>query len=688
MPRLLPLTALLLSHALAAPLPMTPVPDAKTVAPVLNATSPNAPVPNVVPTPQKATYPAGTLPLSGLGVKVVGSAPELGWAARDLRAEWKTRLGKALPEGGQTPITLGTRADADLAARAKAAGLYTETPEGYALWVDASGAYVVGADARGAYSGAQTLRQLLTPTGLRHAKIQDAPAMKQRVAMLYLDGYSNPVNDRLIPLLAALKYNSVLVMSNYVQWDAARAGGWAHPGGATKAEAKRVAELARSYGLEPIPLLEMPGHAGWMFYGGKNLDLAQDPAMKEPYAYDTLNPQSYDRVVFPVMREILETFKPKVVHIGHDEARSPDRGRFPGRPNGVAVGFEKLFTDDTLKLYGFLKERGVGTMIWHDVAFSDALIGSLPARLPRDIQVAYWNYTGITNTDTMSRIAGLGFPVLGASWKAAGNPEGLSATALKSGASGMIQTRWSGYFGNPSIWDGMAEQGLALVRGAASFWNPAAPNVKNVVEVYRDLYQPAAFGKAAGALVSLKPAVTRALSDEKGDAWVQKGPDTDLRALPTGKNVQIGAYRFDVSGAVMLRGSRAAAAELPEKVTLELGRKADALALLLTTGWPGTDRDVVGRLEVRYEGGSTLNVPLEYGRHLRAWTETAASAEHLSMIPAPGWTGKTRDGLDVNATVLEWTNPKPGLAIQSVTVVSEGKGANPTLLGLTLLGGK
>ncbi|GMA16653.1 glycoside hydrolase [Deinococcus metallilatus] len=663
--------ALLLSPALAAPLPVTPVPDARVTAPR----------PDLVPQPQKAEFPAGTLPLTGLGVKVVGNTPELGWAVRDLREQWQTRLGATLPDGGKTPIVIGTRADAGLAAKAKAAGLYTETPEGYALWVDGTGAYVVGADARGAYSGAQTLRQLLTPDGLRFARIQDAPALAQRVAMLYLDGSSQSVNDRLIPLLAQLKYNAVLVMSDYVQWDVARAGGWAHPGGVTKAEAARVAKLAREHGLEVIPLIETLGHTSWMFQGGKNLDLVQDPDSQNPFAYDTLNPQTYDRVVFPVLREAIEVFQPKVIHIGHDEVRNRDR--FPARENGKAAGFEKLFVDDTLKLHDFLKAQNVGTMIWHDAAFSDSVIATLPAKLPKDIQVAYWNYTADTNTDTMRRIKALGFPVLGASWAEVGNAEGLSRAAVQAGAVGMIQTRWSGYFGNPSIWDGMAEQGVALVRAGASFWNPAGQAVKGADALYRDLYAPNPYRQTAGSLVNLAPLVTRKLTDEDGTGWIGKGPDTDLRNLGSG-TVRIGNYRFDVRGAVMLRGNRAAAKELPERVTLELGRKADALAFLHTTGWPApTNREVIGRYEIRYADGSVLNQPLEYGRHIRAWTDTLPS----SMISAPGWVGKTRDGLDINVPVLEWTNPKPGVVIQSVTLVSEGKGANPTLLGLTLIGG-
>lgn len=75
--------------------------------------------------------------------------------------------------------------------------------------------------------------------------------------------------------------------------------------------------------------------------------------------------------------------------------------------------------------------------------------------------------------------------------------------------------------------------------------------------------------------------------------------------------------------------------------------------------------------------------PLEYGRHIRAWTDLLPT----SMIPAPGWAGQTADGLAVNVPILEWKNPKPGVVIRNITLVSEGKNANPALIGLTLIGG-
>ena len=152
------LSAFLLGLAAALPVTFVPVAQARAGLP------PAAPVPQ----PRAAQYPAGTLPLAGLSLSTRGQAPELGWAARDLKAEWQTRLGLDLPLSPAGRIVIGTVADPALAARIKAAGLsVTGGEEAYALLVDGSGAYVVGASARGAYEGAQTLRQLLTPAGLR-----------------------------------------------------------------------------------------------------------------------------------------------------------------------------------------------------------------------------------------------------------------------------------------------------------------------------------------------------------------------------------------------------------------------------------------------------------------------------------------------------------------------------------------
>ncbi|MER3554993.1 MAG: glycoside hydrolase [Meiothermus sp.] len=649
------------------PLPTVPSPD------VYQAGAPT----EILPPPQEARFSEGVLGLEGLSTQVLGDAPELTWAVRDLNAETQTRLGLTLPLGsGVKTVRVGTVQDAGLAAEARTRNLLPDRPEGYALWVDAQGAAVVGFDPLGAYRGIETLRQLLTPTGFRFAQIRDWPQLPLRMAMIYLDKDSQTINNALIPLLAKYKFSHLLVMSNYVQWNSTR-NLW-HPSGASRAEAERVAQLVRAYGMEPVPLIETLGHAGWMFYGGQNRDLWADPQAQNPYAYDPLNPRTYD-VVLPVLSEAVEVFKPKYVHIGHDEVAN--NNRFPATPEGLAAGLPKLFVDDTLRLYTHLKGLGVGTMIWHDVAFSEAHRDAIAPSLPKDILVAYWNYSPSADYPALSVIRNLGFQVLGSSWFEVRNAQSMAQAALKNGGAGVIQTRWSGYFGNLSLLGNEARQGIAYLNAASSFWNPAAPVPGDTPLRYRDAWKPVRFSPTPGKLVDLSRLANRTFADKDGSGWLGRGAGTDLSALPTGVQ-RFGSYSFAVSGAVMLKGTRSGTGDLPQKVLLELGTQAKAIAFLHTTGFlSSVPKDTVGSYTFTYADGTSVRQPLEYGRHIASWTDVGAT----SLAFTPAWRGKTSDGLDVGLNTWVWVNPNPDKIIQNITFETSGSQANPVLLGMSLL---
>lgn len=655
--------------AWAQSLPMASAPD------VYQAAPPGA----ILPPPQEARYGPGVLGLEGLSLQRIGSAPELGWAVRDLNAEIQTRLGFTLSSVPRDkPLRIGTLQDPDLAAEARSRNLLPDRPEGYGLWVDAQGAAVVGYDPLGAYRGIQTLRQLLTPTGFRFAQIRDWPQLPLRMAMIYLDKDSPTVNNALIPLLAKYKFSHLLVMCDYVQWNSTR-NLW-HPNGAPRAEAERVAQLIREYGMEPIPLIETLGHAGWMFYGGQNRDLWADPEAQTPYAYDPLNPRTY-QVVLPVLSEAVEVFRPKYVHIGHDEVANVNR--FPATPQGLEAGLPKLFVEDTLRLYTHLKGLGVGTMIWHDVAFGEAYGGQIAPLLPKDILVTYWNYSPATDYPALGAIRGQGFAVIGSSWYEPGNAQSMAQAVLRAGGVGLLQTRWSGYFGNLSLLGGEARQGLAYLGAASSAWNPLAPVPEDLQARYREAWRPAPYTPISGWLVDLSRLATRKLSDPDGTGWLGRGPDTDLSNLPTGVQ-RFGGYSFALSRALMLKGSRAGTEDLPQTLTLPLGVGAKAIAFLQTTGFiSSVPKDVVGAYTFTYADGTRLRRPLEYGRHLVSWTDVSATS--LEFIPA--WRGKTPDGLEVGLNTWVWVNPYPDKVIQSIALESSGGPANPVLLGLSLLDG-
>jgi hypothetical protein len=662
------------SSTLAAPLPQIPTPTAFQAAPGETI--------NLIPRPQEARFEAGTLALDGLSIKLDGTAPELTWAARDITLEVRVRLGRTLEIGNNTKqIRIGTLENADLSNQARQRNLVPDKAEGYGLWVDANGAAVVGFDAKGAYRGAQTLRQLLTQSGFRFSSIRDWPGIPMRVAMIYLDANSKPVNDLLIPILGKLKYSHLLVMSNYVQWDSSR-NIW-HPQGATKAEARRVADLIRTNGMDAIPLIETPGHAQWFFYNNQNRDLVQDPEARDPYAYDTLNPRTFE-IILPILTEAVDVFKPKFLHIGHDEVAPVDRGKFPGRPNGQALGLPKLFVDHATRLYTHLKTMNVSTMIWHDVALSDAYRDQILPGLPKDILIMNWHYNPAESYPTFKIARDAGFQSLGASWHAPQNPESMAKAVVKENALGAVQTRWTGYFGNNTIFEGQAEQGMAYVTAAGSFWNPAAPiqNGENV-RFYRDGYAPAGYIPIPGTMIDLSSLTTRKLTDPDETQWIGRGPGIDLSNLPVGPQ-RFGPYQFHVSGALMLKGARVSVNTLPETITLEIGMKAPGIAFLHTTGWTSpltSPRTRIGAYTIQYADGTNASLPLEYGRNIVGWTDVTPKTITYDLA----WRGKTREDLDVGLSAWTWRNPNPDKVIQTITVSSLGLQSNPTLIGLTLL---
>ncbi|MEW6047039.1 MAG: glycoside hydrolase family 20 zincin-like fold domain-containing protein [Bacillota bacterium] len=682
---------------------------------------PGGEVPVIIPVPQRAEFPDGLLPLKGVYLRVVGGNPELQHAALSLRDELASRWGVEV--GGAGPeILIGTVQDEELAGRVRQAGIRLDGAEAYALHVGPQGAWVAGAGARGAYWGVQTLLQLVAkgPDGpvLRFADIVDWPAFAVRAAMIYLDAYSEGVNDRLIPILARHKFNQVLVMANYVQWDSTRQI-W-HPQGAGKDEARRVAGLIRRYGMEPVPLIELLGHAQWMFYGGANRDLLQDPGCPEPFAYDPLNPRTYE-VVLPVLDEAIEVFRPRYVHIGHDEVRN--RCTFPATEEGRRAGFNTLFYNDVMRLYEHLRSRGVGTMMWQDVAFSE-VTRDIVGRLPKDIVITDWHYWPADDFPSVREIRAAGFPVIGATWYRPGNAESFARSALRDGAIGMLQTRWTGYFGNPSVADGQTEQAVAYIRAAASFWNPDAPVSEEVAaRRFADEWvqprtlagQPGlhaarqAWRPVSGRLVYLGPHATRSLVDPDGSGWLGKGPEYDLSALveeaeeaaqetgmaagpdgqqasgadvPAGRVVRLGPYAFHLSGAVVTRANRGAARDLPETVTIPIHAEAAALAVLHAAGWaaPGK-RQSVGTYTLTYQDGTTHTRRLSYGREIAAWTDPTLN----SLARYPAWRGHTRNGLPIGLDVLEIENPYPNKMIASFTVKSDVRWTNPVVVGLTLL---
>jgi len=654
----------------------------------LRVYEPPPPPQALLPPPQEAELGEAAFVLTPkTPLYLAADRPELYRAAVSFADEVRDRYGTTMEvRVGGPPrdrgIWIGTADYPVFVERLRRAGLDpVDRPEGYALLVDENGAVVVGSDGAGAFYGVQTLRQLVAVrdgrVSLRSARIRDWPALAWRMAMLYLDRNADVLTLRLLPLLAKYKFNRILVVSNYLCWDSATS--IRVPQCAPKELVRRITQTAREHLLEPVPLLETLGHVEWLFANGQNRDLLEDARLDHTYVYDPTNPRVYE-VLFPIVDEVVDVFRPRYVHIGHDEVRN--RVPFPYSERGRRVGFVRLFLDDVQKLYGHLKARGVGTMMWQDVLLAgegDRIL----AELPRDILIADWHYTPAADYPSLRRLREAGFQVIGASWSKPENITSFARAAKRHGALGMLQTRWSGYFGDAAVLRRDYPQVYAYLVASSAFWNPDAPIPDDPAARFRwEWMPPPPRDPAPGVLVDLSRWANRSLADPDGRGWLGKGPEFDLRDFPQGE-VRLGGVLFRIGRAVRLRGRHPTVQQDPARVEIPVGAPAQHLCVLHVTGWPGRFGEEVGRYIVRYADGSQEVIPLRYAQEIAAWTDTETPSIDLRWA----WRGRTRNGLEVGVVLFCWANPRPEGTIRSIELISAAGMPNPILLGLSLVRG-
>lgn len=543
--------------------------------------------------------------------------------------------------------------------------------EGYTLESSPAGITISGSDERGAFYGVQSLRQILgeEPT-IRGVQVRDYPDHKLRMAMIYLDGQSEAVNDRLIPILAQYKFNAVLVMSNYIQWESAPA---LHvPQGATKEQARHLVDLAKLNLIEPIPLLETLGHTEWLFANNQNRDLLQDSSVPKPWVYDPLNARTY-QVLFPIFDELIELFEPKYIHIGHDEVRNVHP--FPASPAGLQLGFGQLFLQDTQKLHNYLQSKNIRTIMWQDELLS-AEVKPLLNEFSKDLIVTSWNYYPASDYPDLTTLQQAGFDVIGSSWKDADNIRAYARDAKDKNAFGMLQTRWTGYFGNAEVIHGQYDQLYSYLIAVNQFWNVDAETLEDAAIRFRLLW--------LGTDDTRQRAGTPIDIESYGNVDLSQGfvgLDDGYRLEEIIEPQRYSGTVFIVNKAIALKGIHRRAQTYPQAAVIALNKKAGSIAFLHTAPWSASAGTEIGAYIVHYDDGTTERVPLVYGTNISTWTDTNVSSINLLQ----GWSGETANGLPVAINTFFWTNPKPAATIERLEFVSNQGLASPVLLGLTVL---
>lgn len=126
----------------------------------------------------------------------------------------------------------------------------------------------------------------------------------------------------------------------------------------TQEEMRDIVDYCHQHGINAIPEMPSLSHSDYLVM--PHPELAERKEDPYPDTYCPSNPKSYE-LLFDLLEEVIDVFKPEIVNIGHDEYYSI--GICEKCKNKRA---EDLLAGDITKIHDFLSERGIRTMMWGD----------------------------------------------------------------------------------------------------------------------------------------------------------------------------------------------------------------------------------------------------------------------------------------------------------------------------------
>ena len=536
----------------------------------------------------------------------------------------------------------------------------------------------------------QTLKQLIQKddAGELHVPpivVRDYPRFAFRGAHLLSAKDALKFLGKLIDrILAPLKVNHIVLQTDKVAWTS-------HPevvdpqNYMTPEDVRKLVEIARRHHIKVTPLVQSPGHLEWAFRDKRNLEFAEDP--EKPYCYCMSNPKSYE-FIFSIMDEAIEMFgNPEYFHAGRDEFDM--RGRMPFDEACKAVGKEKLYIQDTIRVYEHLKSKGCKMMMWGDVLTRPGF-RELVDELPKDIIINDWRYAPSETYPSIDFYISHGFPVIGCTWYDPRNIARFSKYASARDVLGMMQTTWTGFQPEEVVLEKWPEQAYGYILSAAWAWNPKTADLSTLP--YRaDQVFKTAWGELPSSQ-SRKYAAVRIdsycniarVDSGRGRGWLGIGRGYDLRELPAGlvaiENVPYYILPADLRyPSVIMLGGVGLAKDLPTVVEgIRVDGCVKSLWFLHGCAYPVENGCRVGRYVVHFEDNTTETIDLTVGNNIFVWDDQSTAATY-----GHAWKTSMRDGRVVGLGTLKWENPKPEIRITAIDFVSSVPEACPFLLAVT-----
>ena len=194
-------------------------------------------------------------------------------------------------------------------------------------------------------------------------------------------------------------------------------------------------------------------------------------------------------------------------------------------------------------------------------------------------------------------------------------------------------------------------------------------------------------------LIDISKQANRRLSDDtendgKG-GWSDQGPGADMRGLKTGER-RLGGVMFrllpdDANAVIVLKSPNRTKGDLPQKVTIPVGKQLDVLFFLHSSAWTPIGNDEAFHYVVHYADGKDVTLMVT-GNNLKDWAADAAARFPMEegTCSTVAETVKNTQFGQGSIYRMEWSAPmdRRGVEIKSIDFVGGGK-AVPILLGIT-----
>lgn len=284
--------------------------------------------------------------------------------------------------------------------------------EGYRLYVTKKGLSIESASDTGAFYASQTIKQLTNKNGVRCAKIEDRPRFSYRGIHLDVSRhfFKKETIFKILDEMAYYKLNvfhfhltdnggwrikidaypkltelgAFRIMKDWDEWwklpnryfcDENTLG--AYGGYYTKDELREIVDYARKLYITIIPEIEFPAHSDPVFVGYPHLNCT-----KTAYGNGEFCPVNEEVYIFAenVLREVMEIFPSKIIHIGGDEAgkkawqNCPDCLDFMKKEK--MKSHEELQCHMTSRLQRFLNKNGRKMAGWDQILSNNDLSSS------------------------------------------------------------------------------------------------------------------------------------------------------------------------------------------------------------------------------------------------------------------------------------------------------------------------